>query len=103
MLSCGAACGSGRSVPGWLPGYLARAQGLCPAGHHGYHRSFPGPKLDWVVLSPHTGTTARAGIMKWGPGQWEQEGRSVTGHALPLGMEAAAWRPEPLAVAHRGT
>lgn len=46
MLSCGAACGSGGSVPGWLPGYLARARGLCPAGHHGYHRSFPGPKLD---------------------------------------------------------
>lgn len=27
----------------------------------------------------------------------------MTGHTLPLGMEAAAWRPEPQAVAHRGT
>lgn len=74
----------------------------------GRHRSFPGPKLDWVALSPHVSTVARAGITSGGPGWWAQEGCLVTGHvlptgrSLPLGTEAATWRPEPPAVAHRG-
>lgn len=102
-------CAGGWGLPPrGFPGPLAGAQGLCPVGHHGRHRSFPGPKLDWVALSPHVSTVARAGITSGGPGWWAQEGCLVTGHvlptgrSLPLGTEAATWRPEPPAVAHRG-
>lgn len=50
--------------PGLLSPGGGGSQDLCPAGHHGCHQSFPGPKLDWVALSPHASTADQAGITK---------------------------------------